>query len=96
MVVRYEYVSVRRTHVGLILVLLFVCLVVGFGFYRGWFSVAENRDALTDKVNVNLQVDQTKIKRDVHRATEKTEQKASALSEEIKQDVQDAKDRVSH
>ena len=41
-------------------------LLVGIGFYRGWFSLSSSQpDAESDKVNVNVSVDKGKIKSDV-------------------------------
>lgn len=40
-------------------------LVVGLGFYRGWFAVSRSAaDIGSNKVNVNLTVDQDKMKSD--------------------------------
>ena len=39
-------------------------LVVCFGFYRGWFSVASNQAATSNKVGVTLSVDPDQVKRD--------------------------------
>jgi cytoskeletal protein RodZ len=94
MTTNYRVVPVRRTNVGLI-VLGLVCLVVGLGFYLGWFTVSEHREAMTHSVNLNLRVDADKIKHDVRTATDKTEQKASQLSNKVKQEAGDLKSRTS-
>jgi hypothetical protein len=48
-------------------------LVVGFGFYRGWFTLSSpSRDTDTNKVNVNLQVDRDKMKEDAETVKKKT------------------------
>jgi hypothetical protein len=91
----YRIVPVRRSHVGLVL-LLVLCLVVALGFYRGWFTVSEHQQAVSKKVDVNLTVDPDKIKQDVRKAADKTEEKASALSKKIKQEAGDLKDRATH
>jgi hypothetical protein len=90
MVTNYEVVPVRRTHVGLVIVLL-VCLVCAFGFYRGWFSVSEHREAVTNRVDVNLKIDPDKMKDDVRRATDSTQQKAAELSQKVKQEAHQIK-----
>jgi len=92
---RYTMAPVRRSHIGLI-VLLFICLVAALGFYRGWFTVSEHREAISNKVDVNLKVDTDKMKNDVRNATDKTEQKASELSNKLKQEAKDIKGRVSN
>jgi hypothetical protein len=95
MTTRYTVVPVRRTHFGLIVVLL-ICLVAALGFYRGWFTVSEHREAVSNKVDVNLKVDTDKMKNDVRNVTNKTEQKVSELSNKLKQEAKDIKGRVSN
>ncbi len=95
MTTRYTVAPVRRTHFGLI-VLFLICLVAALGFYRGWFTVSEHREAVSNKVDVNLKVDADKMKHDVRNATDKTEQKASELSNKLKQEAKDIKGRVSN
>lgn len=90
----YRVVPVRRTNAGLAIIGL-VCLLIGLGFYRGWFSVSEHREATSHSVNLNLRVDGDKIKHDVRTATDKTEQKASQLSNKVKQGADDLKSRSS-
>jgi hypothetical protein len=90
----YRVVPVRRTNVGLVVIAV-VSLLVGLGFYLGWFSMSEHREATTHSVNVNLRVDPDKIKHDVRSATERTEQKASRLSNEVKQEAQNLNSRTS-
>jgi cytoskeletal protein RodZ len=92
MATNYHVVPVRRTNVGLI-VLVCVCCVVGLGFYLGWFTLTERHEATSN--NVNLKVDSDKIKHDVQSATEKTEQKASQLSNKVKQEAHDLKSRTA-
>jgi hypothetical protein len=71
-------------------------LVAALGFYRGWFTVSEHREAVSNKVDVNLKVDTDKMKNDVRNATDKTEQKATELSNKLKQEAKDIKGRVSN
>jgi hypothetical protein len=47
-------------------------LVVGFGFYRGWFTLSSPSPADGDKVNVNLTVDRDKMKEDAETVKKKT------------------------
>jgi hypothetical protein len=95
MVTNYEVVPVRRTHIALIVVLL-VCLIALIGFARGWFSLSEHREAVTHKVDVNLQIDPNKMKRDVRQATDTTKQKASELSNKLKQEADQIKGRAAN
>jgi hypothetical protein len=94
MTTNYRVVPVRRTNVGLVVIAL-VCLLVGLGFYLGWFSMSEHREATTHGVSVNLRVDPDKIKHDVRSATEKTEQKASQLSNKVMQEAHTLNPRKS-
>jgi hypothetical protein len=45
-----------------LIVLAFI--VVGLGFYRGWFTLSGSREAESQKVDVNLKVDPDKVKAD--------------------------------
>ncbi len=48
-------------------------VVVGFGFYRGWFTLSSQSSAGgNDKVNINLETDSGKIKDDVEKVKDKT------------------------
>jgi hypothetical protein len=40
-------------------------LVIGLGFYRGWFTLWSGREAIGNKVNLNLTLDPDKMKQDV-------------------------------
>lgn len=53
----------------LFLVILFVVGVVGFGFYRGWFSVST--DSTAPKPNATITVDKDKIHEDEQAAKDK-------------------------
>lgn len=94
MTVHYRIVPMRRSHFGLIILLL-VCLVAAIGFYQNWFKISEHRD-LTNKVDVNLKIDPDKMKDDVQRATHVTERKASELSDKVKEEAKDLKTRAAN
>ena len=54
-------------------VVLVVLLLIGVGFYRGWFAVSSSApDSASKKVNVNLTVDGTKIEEDAEAVQNKT------------------------
>jgi hypothetical protein len=60
-------------------------LIVGVGFYRGWFAVSHPAaDPGTNKVNINLVANPDKIKQDAKIVTDK----ASALTGGSKPDGQ--------
>lgn len=46
------------------LLTVLVILVIGIGFYRGWFAVSGGRDAGSNDVDVSLTVDTDKVKAD--------------------------------
>jgi hypothetical protein len=46
-------------------------IVVSLGFYRGWFTVTGNREAVSHKVDVNLTVDTDKMKADADKVKDK-------------------------
>ncbi len=61
---------------GAVLIVIAI-LVVGLGFYRGWFTLSRPAaDAGSNKVNINLAADPDKIKQDV----EVVKDKATALT----------------
>ncbi len=81
------------------LLIVFAIIVVGVGFYRGWFTVSGGREAETHKVDVNLTVDTDKVKEDVEtvkdKATEltgKTTDGATELGREIRATVKPVKE----
>lgn len=39
-------------------------LLIGVGVYRGWFVMSSTSNSQTEKVNLNLTVDKTKMKAD--------------------------------
>ena len=56
------------------LIVLAVC-VVGVGFYRGWFVLSSHSsDTGSHKIDVNLTVDQDKIKQDGEKVKDKTKE----------------------
>jgi hypothetical protein len=56
----------------LVVLVLLLC-VIGFGFYRGWFTLSSSRPgAGSDKVNINLTVDPDKMKADTKMSKERT------------------------
>ena len=57
--------------------------VAGIGFYRGWFTVSESREAVSHKVDVHVTVDPDKVKADAQTVKDK----ASELTGEVKEGV---------
>ncbi len=54
-------------------VVLVVLLLIGVGFYRGWFAVSSSEAGkASNKVNVNLTVDRDKIEEDAEAVKNKT------------------------
>ena len=72
-------------------------IVVGLGFYRGWFTVSGNREAVSHKVDVNLTVDPDKVKEDAQtvkdKATELTGKTTNAATDFSKQARDNAKSK---
>ena len=65
----------NRSIISVLLVL--IVGVAAVGFYRGWFTLSSRRpDAESNKVNINLTVDQDKMKEDA----ETVKQKAAELT----------------
>jgi predicted negative regulator of RcsB-dependent stress response len=70
---------------------LFVLLliVVGIGFYRGWFSFSRTDDKANNKASVNFSVNRDKMKADSQKVKEEisgevNELKGKAKSQEAK------------
>ena len=71
----------NRSSITVLFVLL-VC-VVALGFYRGWFSLSSHGpDAGSNKVNVNLTVDQGKMQEDAETLKNKAAEFAGKAAEE--------------
>ena len=70
----------NRSSITVLFVLL-VC-VVALGFYRGWFSLSSHGpDAGSNKVNVNLTVDQGKMQEDAEALKNKAAEFAGKTTE---------------
>ena len=65
------------------LLIVLVIGVAGLGFYRGWFTVSESREAVSHKVDVHVTVDPDKVKADAQTVKDK----ASELTGEVKEGV---------
>lgn len=62
-----------------ILVVL-VVLLLGIGFWRGWFSISSPRsEPESERVNVNVSVDKGKIKSDIKKVERKVEKGINRL-----------------
>lgn len=59
-------------------------LVVGFGFYRGWFALSSpSPTAGSNQVNVNLATDTDKIKRDGEAVKNKAAELTGTVTESL-------------
>jgi hypothetical protein len=59
-------------------------LIVGLGFYRGWFALSRPAaDSGSNKVNINLSADPEKMKQDAKMVTDK----ATALTGGVRKDT---------
>jgi cell division protein FtsX len=64
-------------------------LVIGLGFYRGWFAVSRPApDAGSNKVNINLATDPDKMKQDAQAVKDKATELTGGGREEVKTDGQ--------
>ena len=52
-------------------------IVVGLGFYRGWFTLTGGREAVSHNIDVKLSVDTDKIKHDAGAVTSGSKTKDS-------------------
>ena len=71
----------NRSYISVLFV-LFLC-VVAVGFYRGWFTLSSpSPDTGSNKVNVNLTVDQGKMQEDAETLKNKAAEFAGKAAEE--------------
>ena len=64
-------------------------LVVGLGFYRGWFALSRPAaDAGSNTVNINLAADPDKMKQDAKMVTDKATALTSGVTKDNKADGQ--------
>jgi hypothetical protein len=64
-------------------------LVVGLGFYRGWFALSRPApDAGSNKVNINLATDPDKMKQDAEMVTGKATELTGGVRDDVKADGQ--------
>ena len=73
---------------GAVLTVLAI-LVVGLGFYRGWFALSRPAsDAGSNKVNINLATDPDKMKQDAEMVKDKATELTGGVKEDVKADGQ--------
>jgi len=88
----------RRLSLFNVLFIVVLC-VVGIGFYRGWFVLSSHSDdnAGGHKVDVNLSVDQDKMKADVKaveaKAKDLTGSAANAVPQTTKEERTETQDK---
>jgi len=64
-------------------------LVIGLGFYRGWFAVSRTAsDAGSNKVNINLAADPEKMKQDAAIVKDKATELTGGVTDDVKADGQ--------
>ena len=71
---------------------VFALLVIGLGFYRGWFGLSSpSSDVGSNKVNINLTLDPDQVKADA----ETVKEKAAELTGQATEGVHDLVDQPS-
>ena len=69
----------------ILVVLVLLLCVVGFGFYRGWFSLSDSSPGMgSNKVNISLTVDPDKMKADTKMVKDKTIEPSAKVATEAK------------
>ena len=64
-------------------------LVVGVGFYRGWFALTRPAsDPGSNKVNINLATDPDKMKQDAQAVKDKATELTGGVTDDVKADGQ--------
>ena len=73
---------------GTLLILISI-LVVGLGFYRGWFALSRPAaDAGGSTVNITFATDTDKIKQDAKLVTDKATELTGGVTDDVKADGQ--------
>ncbi len=74
--------------IGTVLIVIAI-LVVGLGFYRGWFALTRPAAEVgSDTVNINLATDPGKMKQDLHAAKDKATELTGGVTDNVKADGQ--------
>ena len=70
--------------IAMVLFVLILC-VVGFGFYRGWFSLSSPKSAAgSNQVNISLTVDPDRMKADSQLAKKSTVEPVAQVTQGAK------------
>jgi hypothetical protein len=65
-------------------------LVVGVGFYRGWFALSSPApEPGSSEMNINLATDPGKMKQDVQTAKDKASELTGGVTDDVKVDGQE-------
>jgi hypothetical protein len=73
----------------LIILFCLALIVVGIGFYQGWFTITSPATEKGNKVNINLEFDRDKVKEDV----ESMSTRAKNLTDRVTGDQQTPDDK---
>ncbi len=65
-----------------VILLLLVIVVIGVGFYLGWFGVSASHDSDAGRTAIQFVIDQNKIKADFNTAKERISGAASGVNEQ--------------
>ena len=65
-------------------------LVVGLGFYRGWFALSRSATDAGSTVNINLATDTDKMKQDAALVKDKATGLTGGVTDDVKADGQQA------
>jgi hypothetical protein len=85
----------NRSYISVLFVLL-LC-VVAVGFYRGWFTLSSpSPDTGSNKVNVNLTVDQGKMEEDAQTVKKEAAELVGRATEKTTGSGDQAKDKVKY
>jgi len=73
---------------------LLVAVVVGLGFYRGWWSLASNSTDTT--VHLNVTVDKDKLQEDKNNALEKVQHLGHQMKDKPSAPTEKSMDKAAH
>jgi hypothetical protein len=69
----------------LVTLLLMVALVVGVGFYRGWFAASWDNNNSSDQVDMQVHVNKERIREDVNQVKKQVADTAQQVRDQVNQ-----------
>ena len=66
-------------------IIILIVVIVAVGFNRGWFTLSNNTDPVSHKLDIKLDIDGDKAKADAAKVLHMTEQPSEKAVEKVKE-----------